>query len=142
MKYFWADLFTDGSRESLFVIGLLNGFLPCGFVYLALAGAVSTGSVMDGVFYMALFGAGTAPVMFAISLVGRLINLRIRKMMTRILPIGGVILAVLIITRGLSLGIPFVSPKMTVESPGSPVQVEPCHTIEVDSSTTRSNLIE
>ena len=42
VKRFWGRLLQNSSYTSLFVIGLLNGFLPCGFVYIALAGATST----------------------------------------------------------------------------------------------------
>jgi hypothetical protein len=47
----------------------------------------------------------------------------------KLIPVGGVILAVLIILRGLSLGIPYVSPKISVDQSGEQ-KVECCHPVE------------
>ncbi|MBK9638008.1 MAG: sulfite exporter TauE/SafE family protein [Bacteroidetes bacterium] len=53
-------------------------FLPCGFVYLALAGAASNHGVLEGMSYMALFGLGTIPMMLVISLSGKFISIKAR----------------------------------------------------------------
>ena len=37
------------NRRSLGLLGLLNGLLPCGLVYVALAGAVSRGGLIDAI---------------------------------------------------------------------------------------------
>lgn len=113
IKLLWAKFFTKGTHRSLFVIGILNGFLPCGFVYLALAGAITTGSPTNGAAYMALFGLGTLPILLAVSLAGRMVGTKARTALTRLYPVAGVIVALLIVLRGMSLGIPFVSPKMS-----------------------------
>ena len=52
-------LFKQRTNRSLVSIGLLNGLLPCGLVYLAIAGAVSTGSIIKSSLFMASFGLGT-----------------------------------------------------------------------------------
>jgi sulfite exporter TauE/SafE len=91
-------------------VGMLNGLLPCGFVYFALAGAVSMPSVPDAMLYMLLFGLGTFPLMFALSLSGKYIQLGLRRFFTRAIPYVATCLAILFILRGLSLGIPYVSP--------------------------------
>ena len=64
--FFWLKstlgrLINSGSSRSLLVIGMLNGLLPCGLVYLAIVGAMAAGSVIKGMSYMALFGIGTIP---------------------------------------------------------------------------------
>jgi sulfite exporter TauE/SafE len=46
--------FRNKSYKSLFTIGLLNGFLPCGMVYVALFGAAMQNAGF-GVLYMVLF---------------------------------------------------------------------------------------
>jgi sulfite exporter TauE/SafE len=89
---------------------ILNGFLPCGFVYLALAGAISTGGIVSGIIYMVMFGLGTAPILLALSITGRIVSLNLRRKINRLLPVGAVILAAIFILRGLSLGIPYLSP--------------------------------
>jgi sulfite exporter TauE/SafE len=113
IKKHFAKLTEKKTLSSLFLIGLLNGLLPCGFVYVGIAGAVSTGGVISGALFMALFGLGTFPIMFAASLVGKFVNLNVRKRINKLIPVFAVILAVLFILRGLNLGIPYVSPKFS-----------------------------
>ncbi|MBK6347862.1 MAG: sulfite exporter TauE/SafE family protein [Bacteroidales bacterium] len=113
----FRKLFSNSSYTSLFGIGLLNGILPCGLVYVAVAGALNTGDVVQGMLYMALFGAGTIPVMLAVSLAGTMISLKLRVLINKMSPYVIVILGVLIILRGLSLGIPYISPKAEALTP-------------------------
>ena len=105
-------LFRKGSQSSLFGIGVLNGFLPCGFVYVALAGAVALGNIDKSILFMALFGIGTIPAMFSASIVTNLFGQNIRKKIHRAIPVFASVLAVIFILRGLNLGIPYLSPKM------------------------------
>ncbi|MFA6233848.1 MAG: sulfite exporter TauE/SafE family protein [Bacteroidota bacterium] len=105
-------LLGNSSQSSLFTIGLLNGFLPCGLVFMALAASLAMGSAPGSAAYMFLFGMGTLPLMFAASYAGGLITGEVRRRITRLIPIGVVVLGMLFILRGLSLGIPFISPDM------------------------------
>ncbi len=93
-------LYAEKSWVSLFFIGFINGLLPCGFVYLAIAGAASSGSVTGGMLYMALFGLGTFPVMMTISVAANFIGIRLRSMFSRISTVAAIILAVFLIYRG------------------------------------------
>jgi len=126
LKSVWRKLMQKNSVGSMFLIGLLNGFLPCGLVYIALAGSVSTGTALGGAFYMAVFGIGTFPVMLAMSLVGQIFGFKIKSKLSRLLPIGVVLLATLFILRGLSLGIPYISPKIEKQTNGQ-TTVDCCH---------------
>ena len=81
-----------GTPSSLFIIGILNGFLPCGLVYIAIAGAIAMGDVFLAALYMFLFGLGTSPAMFGMSLVGNFFNLELRRKFSRLIPVFGVIL--------------------------------------------------
>jgi sulfite exporter TauE/SafE len=94
----------------------LNGLLPCGLVYVAIAGAISSGDAISGMLFMILFGLGTFPAMFAATIFGRFINLNIRKKINQAIPALAVVLAVLFILRGLSLGIPYISPKISAQT--------------------------
>jgi sulfite exporter TauE/SafE len=98
------------SNKALFSIGFFNGFLPCGLVYMALIGAISTGNVIDGAFYMFLFGIGTIPLMTAAILLGNFVNLSLRRKIQKAIPVFVVIIGLLFILRGLGLGIPYISP--------------------------------
>ncbi len=91
---------------------MLNGLLPCGLVYVALAGAVSTSSLSNAILYMALFGLGTLPTMLAISLSGKLFPIAFRLRLRAAIPIGVCLVAGLLILRGMALGIPYVSPAL------------------------------
>ena len=124
-------LFRVRSYKGLLLIGLLNGLLPCGLVYLAIAGAIGTGSVYFGIAFMVLFGLGTLPMMLLISWIGNLFTIAVRNTMNKIIPYIVVLIGVLFILRGLSLGIPYLSPpaeKMTpaihmnMHNPGKAVE--------------------
>ncbi|WP_372744455.1 sulfite exporter TauE/SafE family protein [Lutibacter sp.] len=98
------------SNKSLFLIGFFNGFLPCGLVYMALIGSISTGNALNGGLYMFLFGLGTIPLMTAAILLGNFVNLTVRKKIQKAIPVFVVIIGILFILRGLGLGIPYISP--------------------------------
>jgi sulfite exporter TauE/SafE len=105
-----GSLLRRRSLATLFLVGLVNGLLPCGFVYLALAAAATTGDTAGAVLFMVGFGFGTVPVMFAVSIAGKQLRGGLQKRMVSLIPAFGVLLAVLFILRGLNLGIPYVSP--------------------------------
>lgn len=124
IKSRFASVISKKSNSSLFTIGVLNGLLPCGFVYVGIAGAVSTVDWISGAFYMALFGLGTFPVMFATAMFGKIINMQFKRIVAKLIPVFAVLLALIFIFRGLNLGIPYLSPKLTKTVIH---QIEPCH---------------
>jgi sulfite exporter TauE/SafE len=86
--------------------------LPCGFVYIALAGAVLTGDWTDSMLYMTVFGLGTIPMMAITTLSGNLVTIQFRNKIKKLKPYLAILVAFLFIIRGLSLGIPYLSPKL------------------------------
>lgn len=96
--------------SSLYIVGLLNGLLPCGMVYASLTAAIGLGSVYKSALFMFFFGLGTLPLMFATVLFGNFLSVKQRQTILKILPIITLILGVLFILRGLELNIPFISP--------------------------------
>lgn len=96
-------------------MGIANGFLPCGMVYLAAAAISSTG-VSQAVTFMAAFGAGTLPAMMIVAYLGQVISLSVRQAIRKAVPYFVVIMAVVLILRGLNLGIPYISPDMPAQS--------------------------
>jgi len=56
-------LSNQKSGPSTFMLGMLNGMLPCGLTYLALSACLILPSATDGLLFMLLFGFGTWPVM-------------------------------------------------------------------------------
>ena len=110
-----GKLFTQKNHSSLFVIGLLNGLLPCGLVYMAVAGSVATGDVAESILFMAFFGLGTLPIMWSIAFFGNYVGVGIRQKIRRAYPYMMALMACLLILRGMGLGIPYVSPEMNTE---------------------------
>jgi sulfite exporter TauE/SafE len=110
-----SDLFKRGTFSAMFLIGILNGFLPCGLVYVALAGAIASGDAISGSAVMILFGLGTVPTMFAATIFGKFINLNIRRKITKTVPAFALVLGLLFILRGMGLGIPYISPKISAQ---------------------------
>lgn len=83
--------------------GFLNGLLPCGFVYVALAGALAQPTALAGTSYMVLFGLGTMPALLGIRLLPNLFPQQIRQRFTRVLPAFTLFLALLLIGRGMGV---------------------------------------
>ena len=112
------------SPDTFFTIGFLNGFLPCGLVYMAVFGAIATGSMIQSSLYMLLFGVGTIPLMTTAVYFGGILNGMMRQKIRRLIPIAVVLIGVLFILRGLGLGIPYVSPSQDHEMVTSTME---CH---------------
>jgi sulfite exporter TauE/SafE len=108
-----SALLRRRSMVALTLLGLLNGLLPCGLVYVAAAGATVTNGIGSGALYMAAFGLGTMPMMFSISLSGKLIPMSLRVQLRKAIPVSVCLLASLLILRGMSLGIPYLSPDLS-----------------------------
>lgn len=117
-------LFGRQSKTNLFIIGLLNGLLPCGLVYVAIAGAINTNDVLLGVLFMILFGLGTIPIMLSVSLIGNMATASFRTKLAKVVPVFVVVLGIVFILRGLSLGIPFISPKTKMLTPEKEAKVK------------------
>jgi sulfite exporter TauE/SafE len=128
------------SLGSLFLIGFFNGFLPCGLVYMALIGSISTGKVIDGSFYMALFGLGTIPIMSLAFAFGNFLNLGLRNKIQKAIPVFVIIIGILFILRGLGLGIPYISPPdAKLKVTGNPME---CSNTEKNKKNENENNFE
>jgi len=98
------------SNKALFLIGFFNGFLPCGLVYMAVIGAISSANVFSGALYMFVFGLGTIPMMTGAIFLGNFLKISVRNKIQKAIPIFVIIIGLLFILRGLGLGIPYISP--------------------------------
>lgn len=105
-------LFRSNNKFSRLILGMLNGLLPCGMVYMAAAGAVALSAAWKSSLFMAIFGLGTIPAMMAVSFAGSMMNVSIRNRMRQLTPYVIGIMGILLILRGLDLGIPYISPSM------------------------------
>jgi uncharacterized protein len=109
-----VQLFLRKNYSSLFFTGLLNGLLPCGLVYMA-AAAVATGEIRNSILFMVFFGLGTLPMMWSISFFGNYVSIGARKRIRKAYPYMMVLLACLLILRGMGLGIAYISPQADTE---------------------------
>lgn len=114
LKRLLAPLLLKSSASNLFVIGLLNSLLPCGFVYMGIAGALLTGTIINGALFMLLFGLGTFPMMMLLSVSTRFATPKLRFRINRFMPYAVMAVGILLILRGLSLGIPYISPDLSL----------------------------
>jgi sulfite exporter TauE/SafE len=112
LKARFSYLFSKRSYTALFLTGVFNGLLPCGLVYMALAGATASGDIFLGALFMAVFGLGTLPAMFSVTLFSSLSS-SFRSSMRKLAPIVAGVMACLLILRGLGLGIPYISPQLS-----------------------------
>ncbi|SFI42252.1 hypothetical protein SAMN05443292_2532 [Halpernia frigidisoli] len=126
-----GKLLQKADYRSRFSTGILNGFLPCGMVYMALTASLAAGGILQSAGFMALFGLGTLPFMFAIVLVGNLMTTAFRIKVLKVIPFVMIILGGLFILRGLELNIPYISPaasSLHVHDKNSPMKMgEMCH---------------
>ncbi len=102
--------------DTFLTIGFLNGFLPCGLVYMAVFGAIASGHILEGGLYMFLFGLGTIPLMTIAVYAGNFLKGKARRHIQKAIPVFIVVIGLLFIIRGLGLGIPYLSPKPVTET--------------------------
>lgn len=112
IKKLFLGLFSSHNHSNMFVIGILNGFLPCGFVYVGAFGALTTGSIFTAMIYMFLFGLGTVPLILFFTLAGNYFTGKLKSYIRKAIPFLAVLMGIIFILRGMSLGIPFISPKL------------------------------
>ncbi len=119
-----ATLLKSAIRPSGFLLmGMANGLLPCGMIYIALAATLSFTEVFQSVGFMAMFGAGTLPAMMLAGYAGQMIKPGWRISLQKLVPVFISAMGILLVLRGMNLGIPFISPELQQ----SPVDQLICH---------------
>nr|WP_321228398.1 sulfite exporter TauE/SafE family protein [uncultured Psychroserpens sp.] len=112
------------TADTFLTIGFLNGFLPCGLVYMAVFASMTMQNAFQGSLYMALFGLGTIPLMTTAIYLGKFLNSTIKQRIQKAIPVFVVIIGLLFIIRGMGLGIPYLSPAPIIEISSSEID---CH---------------
>lgn len=111
------------SYSGMLIMGVANGLLPCGMVYIAITGAMATGSISGAVLFMFIFGLGTLPALLSLALWGSKLSWQTRQSMRRLVPYVVGLTAILLIIRGLNLNIPYISPFISERS----IDTVSCH---------------
>jgi uncharacterized protein len=109
-RQFFKPFQQRNQWAAAFVLGVLNGLLPCGLVYIAVFAAIATADALYGALYMFLFGVGTMPLLLALHFTQHQLPTAWRIRMTKTVPYFVVLVGCLLIMRGLDLGIPYLSP--------------------------------
>ncbi|GMQ26853.1 sulfite exporter TauE/SafE family protein [Algoriphagus sp. oki45] len=118
----------SGSKMAFFSTGLVNGLLPCGMVYMALVVAMGMQSPWLGASYMLFFGLGTIPMLLGLMVSGSFLPAIRRQQFQKAIPYLGLIIGILMVFRGLGLGIPGLSPELAVFDYGNQqVEITVCH---------------
>jgi sulfite exporter TauE/SafE len=93
-------------KPNIILLGLLNGILPCGLVYVALAGALTTGNAFSGSMFMLFFGIGTVPLLMVSTYFGKSIKSKFPGLYQKVLPVMTAVLGVVMIVRGIIINMP------------------------------------
>lgn len=112
------------TADTFLTIGFLNGFLPCGLVYMAVFASLAMSSALESSLYMILFGLGTIPLMTTAIYFGKFLNATVKGRIQKAIPVAIVIIGLLFIIRGLGLGIPYLSPSPVIDVATSSID---CH---------------
>lgn len=98
-----GKMLRSNPNSSTFSMGLLNGLLPCGMVYAALAGAIATTGGAEGGLFMGVFGLGTLPLLLVVSVFRGSFSSSMRQKIRVAQPILIGIVGLLLLQRGLNL---------------------------------------
>lgn len=109
------------SLPSMLGMGMVNGLLPCGMVYVAATGAMAAGSIFWGLAFMLCFGLATVPALFLLTILGTFIKPGFRQQMRSALAYGTLLIGILLIFRGLNMNIPFLSPYLHAGTSGTAI---------------------
>ncbi|WP_242132216.1 sulfite exporter TauE/SafE family protein [Aestuariivivens marinum] len=110
VKFALGQALKRKTADTFLTIGFLNGFLPCGLVYMAVFAAIASGNALTGSLYMTVFGLGTLPLMTTAIYFSQFLKDSIRQKIQKVIPIFIIVFGLLFILRGLGLGIPYLSP--------------------------------
>lgn len=111
-----GKIIKSNSPLKLSLLGMLNGLLPCGMVYVAMGNALLAGNIWGGALAMAAFGVGTLPGMMAVTFMANKLTVKVRRKMNKAVPYILTVVGLLVVLRGMNLGIPFISPNVSVAS--------------------------
>lgn len=132
-----GKVLRSNSPFKLVSLGILNGLLPCGMVFIALTNALLTGNSISSGTAMVFFGLGTLPAMIAVGFMLNKISLSLRSKMNKALPYLLTVVGLMIVLRGMNLDIPYLSPKLEVVlhekgNDVNTVKMECCHSPEAE----------
>jgi len=126
VKKFFGTYIQKKSNASKFILGVLNGLLPCGLVYMAVATSIAIGNPIYSALFMMVFGISTIPGLLGIGISKSFLNTKTKLFFKKFSPTFSFLVATLLILRGLNLGIPYLNPTVLKQQDNKPAQII-CH---------------
>lgn len=123
----------------MWILGLMNGILPCGLVYAGLFLAANSATAWEGMAKMALFGLGTLPLMLSLSWSGKWLLGWLRARARMVMPSVMTFLGILFLLRGMALGIPYLSPRLEEGAKHGEVKMSCCEKISSEKPKNQSS---
>lgn len=110
-------LMGEKNERGPFVVGLLNGFMPCGPLQTMQIYALGTGSAVTGALSMFAFSLGTVPLMFGLGTMGSFLGKHASKNMMKISAVLVIFLGMIMFQRGASLsGLPILGGSSQIQN--------------------------
>lgn len=115
-KFFGNKVFNNGGKYGPFIVGLLNGLMPCGPLQTMQLYALGSGSFRAGALSMFLFSLGTVPLMFGFGAASSVLSQKLTRPMLKASAVLVVVLGLIMVSRGLSLSGLSVAPPVPAGS--------------------------
>lgn len=112
LKSLFGSLLQRRTLGAQILMGAVNGLLPCGLVYVAAAVAATAGGPWRGGQVMLAFGVGTLPMLLGIGALRSIPAVGRQLQSNRVIFGCAMVAGLMLILRGLALGIPYVSPHL------------------------------
>ncbi|MGB4659216.1 MAG: sulfite exporter TauE/SafE family protein [Mobilitalea sp.] len=107
-KVFAGKIHLAKGNKGPFVVGMLNGLMPCGPLQAMQLYALGTGSFLAGALSMFMFSLGTVPLLFAFGALGSLLSSKFAKNMIKASAVLVMVLGFVMVSRGFAFtGITF-----------------------------------
>lgn len=94
---------SAASGRGPFVVGLLNGLMPCGPLQTMQVYALGTGSFLAGALSMFLFSLGTVPLLLGFGAISAFLSAKFNRRMLKASGVLVIALGLVMFTRGMSL---------------------------------------
>lgn len=101
-KVFAKQINSCKKNKGPFVVGLLNGLMPCGPLQAMQLYALGTGSFIAGALSMFVFSIGTVPLLFAFGVLGSMLSSKFTKEMMKVCAALVIVLGVIMMNRGVA----------------------------------------
>jgi sulfite exporter TauE/SafE len=99
LKSQFSNFLRSKKYTSVFMLGILNGLLPCGLTFLALTSCITLANPVGGFVFMAAFGAGTLPAMLGLIFIIPMLTKRFNLNLTRLMVVMQVVAGCLLFVR-------------------------------------------